>query len=726
MNAVRPNEPAKAPGASASPIRNTDAQVRLGRKWAYELTKTAYIPLPHAEIERQTVNLVERMCAALVSEPFTPDTAAAVGVRLVELNCTGETSLWRTIEVLGNGLLANHEPPTAEVDRLVDRMIGVLAALAAGYAAATRELIFAQQEDVNQALLNAARDTQRKLAASQARFDELFMSSASGIAIIDLDGRFVRTNGALGDILGYSPTELTELTVYEVIDPADISSLREAHRQLLDGDRIRLRLRPGMVRRDGEIIQLPLTVSPLEGSDGRPSHYAVIVEDDSDLDLLARQLSQQILHDLRTKLPNRQYFTTALERRLRQADPNTGVTLYHLDIDGFSLINGSLGPSAGDELLQHVAHQLSSAVAEEKAMVARVGGDEFAILIQNSSTTPDVMTMVDRIHDALAEPVYIRGHGIAPSVSVGVVHCPPADTAPAELFRAADLALRRAKSRGCGQWALFDADQDVHDRERLGLAAGMPGAWENGEVRVTYQPVVRLADQRMAGVEAALSWRHPQLGVIGHAECVELAEQTGLIMPLGGWLLRSACEQSVRWWRSGAIAPLPVSVALARSQCTDPDLVAKVLRIVRDCDLPSGRLRLGLPAGAFGEHRDEAADNGRLLSHSGISITLQDFGSTVDDLACLEDFPVSAVRLVPTLVERLVRCPTEDSVLARASRNLVETARLAGASVLVSDVRTSDQADWWHRAGCDLARGPLFGAAVTAEDIAPRLGLHQV
>jgi EAL domain-containing protein (putative c-di-GMP-specific phosphodiesterase class I) len=214
--------------------------------------------------------------------------------------------------------------------------------------------------------------------------------------------------------------------------------------------------------------------------------------------------------------------------------------------------------------------------------------------------------------------------------------------------------------------------------------------------------------------------------VINHAECVELAEQTGLIMSLGGWLLRSACEQSLRWWRSGAITPLPVSVALARSQCTDPDLVAKVLRIVRDCELPTGRLRLGLPAGAFGEHREETADNGRLLSRSGISVGLQDFGGTVDDLACLEDFPVSAVRLAPTLVERLAHGPVEESLAARAARNLMETARLAGASVLVSDVKTSDQADWWRQAGCELAGGPLFGAAVAAEDIAPRLGLRRV
>ena len=433
--------------------------------------------------------------------------------------------------------------------------------------------------------------------------------------------------------------------------------------------------------------------------------------------LLARQLSQQALHDLKTKLPNRQYFTTALERWLRQADPATGVTLYHLDIDGFSLINGSLGPMAGDDLLRHVARALSTVVAGEHTMVSRVGGDEFTILIDNSPTTPDVMTMIDRIHDALAEPIYIRRVGSSPSVCVGVVHRPPADMPPAEVFRAADLALRRAKARGRGQWALFDADQDEQDRQRLGLAAGMPGAWENGEVGVAYRPAVWLGDRRLAGVEATLCWRHPRQGVIGHDECVALAEETGLIMSLGSWLLRSACEQSMRGWGEGAAAVLPVAVALSHSQCTDPDLVSKVLRIVRECGLPPGRLRLGLPARAFDEHRDEAADTGRLLAAAGISVILRDFGSTVDDLACLEDFPVSAVRLAPALVARLARhlaAGTEiadESVVATAARDLVAIARLAGARVLVGEIETEDQADWWYRAGCELGTGPLFATA---------------
>ncbi|HWE91216.1 MAG TPA: EAL domain-containing protein [Pseudonocardiaceae bacterium] len=687
-----------------SPVRSAAARLRLAHEWAYVLSSTTYIPLRHDEIERRLLDLVERLCATLLSEPFAPAAGGEIGAALVGLNCTGETSLWRSIELLGNAVLSDHEDrqDAQDTDRLIHRMVGVLGAVASGYTSATRELILRQQETMNQALLKAARDTQQRLAASQARFDELFLSSASGIAITDLDGRFIRTNGALGEILGYSPTEFTELSVYQLIDPADVPSLRQAHRDLLDGTATRPRLRPGLLRRDGELARLPLTVSPLRGADGRPSHYAVIVEDDSDTELLARQLSQQILHDLKTKLPNRQYFTSAIERKLRHADPRAGVTLYHLDIDGFSLLNGSLGPPAGDEVLQHVADALRSAFAEEKAMVARVGGDEFAILIQNSPDTPDVVTMVDRIHESLAEPVYIRGHGVAPSVSVGVVHRPPADIPPTELFRAADLTLRRAKSRGCGQWALFDAEQDAAERERLDLAAGMPGAWENGEIRVVCRPVVRLADRAAIGVEAGFRWEHRKFGVIGHDRCVALAEETGLIMPLGGWLLRSACE------RLADRAALPVSVPLARSQCTDPDLVSKVLRMAHEYTLPPNRLRLGLPARAVAAHRDEAAENVRLLADAGIAVTLHDFGGTVDDLTCLEDVTVDAVRLAPGLADRQKRCADEDSLIARVSTNLVETARMAGASVLVGDIETSAAADWWRRRGCDLGCGPLY------------------
>ncbi|HEY3606517.1 MAG TPA: diguanylate cyclase, partial [Pseudonocardiaceae bacterium] len=404
----------------------------------------------------------------------------------------------------------------------------------------------------------------------------------------------------------------------------------------------------------------------------------------------------QTLHDVVTGLPNRQFFSTRLETALHKADRGSGITVYHLGLDAFALVSNGLGRPAGDQVLKAVAERLKAAVAQEQAVVARLDGDEFGIMVENSPTTPDVSSLVDRINHALAEPVSVDGRGVTVSTSIAVVHRPRRDLDPTELLRASDLALRRAKSRGPRQWELFDSEADAADRADFTLAITMASAWDAGEVQLGWRPLVGLHDGGVAGVEAGLRWAHPRLGQLDHRRCVALAEQTGLIQSLGDWLLNSACTE-LRRMRSD----LPLVLWLTEGQAVDPDLVGRVLGVLNATGVEPERLRLGMPVHLLRGDSPEAVDNLTVLTDAGVRMVLDGFGAA-GDLTCLEELPARAVRLTDRMVTG--GTPLRDQVLA----GVLSVVHQAGATATVDGVDTAADADRWRTAGADTALGSHF------------------
>ncbi|AHI01824.1 putative bifunctional diguanylate cyclase/phosphodiesterase [Kutzneria albida] len=707
MSSPLPHDPlsAHAPSGAAEPSRE---HVKLVRKWSYLIGTTTFIPLSHNEIEQQLLSMLGRVVDAVRAEE-PEELALAVGAELVDMNCVGETSLRRTLEVLTKGLPTLTELRT--VERLAERVVITLGALSSGYVEALRQSIFQQQENLNRALFKAARDTQSSLVASEARFNEIVSCTTSGVAIMDLDGRFTRTNRALREILDRSQNQLAELSVFDLAE--DPERLRRVMDDLLAGEIERSRQRRSLLLGEDDHVQPMTTLSLLRGGDGKPAHYALIVEDDSELKLLQSQLKHQSLHDVLTGLPNRQFFTTRLESVLHKVDPATGATLYQLDLDAFSVITDGLGRHVGDQLLCAVAERLKRVFAGENAMIARFDGDEFAVLVQNSPSTPDVVSTVKAINEELAEPLYVDNRGVAASACIGVVRMPTPGVDLAEVLRTANLTLHRAKRNGRRQWELFDLDRDANDRESFSLAAAMPGAWESGEVEVVYRPQVELGEGSPHGVEAVLRWDHPELGLIGHRRCVELAETTGLILPLGNWLLRTACERTDQFDDQ-----LQVTVSLTPSQAGDPDLISEVLGVLDETGIRPSRLRLGIPVGVLTVEGCEAVENLTTLVDTGIEVMVEDFGTGIRDLACLEDVRVGAVRISPWLVQRQASRSITDSLVDRSLRDLVSTVHMAGSRVVVGEIETAEQADWWRAAGCDFASGGYFGPDRELDELA--------
>lgn len=678
--------------AGTRPLASRRERVKVARKWAYLLSSTIYLPLSHDRIERELLGLLDRLLEAVAGERPDTESAAEVGAELVRLHCVGKTSLQCTVDVLAAALLAPSGSRPA--DRFPERVARLLGALASGYAEAIRYEAVEQRDTSDQALLNAVRESQREWRASEAQLDEIFLGSPSGIAVTGPDGELVRTNPALHRILDRESNEVAGGNLFEFVHETDRRLLRDGYRDLRDGKIDRLRSRPRFVTKDGELFQATLTASLLRGSQG----YVTIVADDAELMLLQNQLRHQLLHDMLTGLPNRQFFSTHLEHVLHQPNP---ATLYHVDLDGLSLVTDGLGRKTGDSLLRTAADRLRSVVAGENAMVARFESGKFGILIENSANTPDVVTMIERIDETLTEPIYLDDKGLAVTASFGVVEELPRNVEPAELLRSADLALRRAKSKGPGRWVRYDPVRDGQARETIGLVAAMPGAWENGELGIGYEPLVRLTDGEIAGAEARLRWEHPELGLLPRERYVELAEHTALIGALGAWLVKRAWTDKA----AGGGADLPLLVPLTPKQLADPR-PAEAIRGVLDSAAPApGRLWLGLPSGALLVAGHEIADNARVLAGLGVSLVLLDFGVTPGELALLEDLPVHAVRLDSRLVRHAV---DKDSIVLAGAKTMITLVRQAGITVLAGDLETSEQARWWQRAGAELGTGPLF------------------
>ncbi|MFS8101247.1 EAL domain-containing protein [Lentzea alba] len=701
--------PSRIPDVTPSPEDVVRARMTLARKWTYLLQGLVAIPMGRDALEARLSGTLDALCEVLHAEPFTADPAERLGAELAALGHLGKIGLRCTADVLGKGLLALAE--FQPVARYAERVALVIGALGSGFTAANTESVLTQQESMQRSLLKAVRDANWNLKESEARFNEVVTSSTNGVLIVDLEGRLLTVNAATGDILGRTPEELTGVPLLDLIAPGFVEMLSDALDELRSGAAERIRQSQRMLRKDGEAARLSLTASLLRGADEAPVHFVVVVEDGTELELLQSELKRQALHDVLTGLPNRQFFTTQLEIALRKADPEHGITVFHLDLDAFGMVCNSFGGRVAERLLQHVAQRLRVLMAPEKAMIARFDGDEFGVLVENTETTPSVGAIMKSINDDLLEPTYVDGHGLAVSVSAGVVHRPASDVEPVDLLRAADTALRRAKVRRRGQWEVFHADQDAEARRDHAVAVTMPGAWENGEITARYRPIVRLADGVVSGVEAVLHWERPDGEVLDHDRCAALAEATGLILPLGEWLLRVAGGQSV-WWRQRGQFDEPLVVRLTSHQSTDADLVSRVMTVLGETRLKVEDLAVSMPAAVLLE--TDAADNLSVLAGLGVHVGLDDFGLGPLDPATVADLPVKSVRVARSLVER--RSPYVTA--------LMPLVRGAGVTVAVDGITSAEQAHWWLAAGADFATGDHFGVAGTPGDFLRTLELR--
>ncbi|MEU9510545.1 bifunctional diguanylate cyclase/phosphodiesterase [Micromonospora sp. NPDC048170] len=425
----------------------------------------------------------------------------------------------------------------------------------------------------------------------------------------------------------------------------------------------------------------------------------------------------QATHDPLTDLPNRTLLTERLSAAIEStAGDAARLCVCFLDLDRFKVVNDSHGHQVGDGLLVAVADRLRRAL--DGHLVARLGGDEFVVLVEGTAGTDDAVAVAEAALAAVREPVLVDGHELSVSASIGIVEREVAGTSPGDLMRAADSTLHWAKAAGGARWALYDADRDRRDLARYALSAAIPAALERGEFYLDFQPLTSLRDGRVLGMEALVRWRHPELGVLRPDSFIGLAEETGLIVPLGGWVLAEACRQAESWAAGDGSAPF-VSVNLAVRQVRRAGLVQEVRALLRHTGLSPERLQLEITESTMMSTAEEPVRALQVLADLGVRIAIDDFGTGYSNLAYLRDLPVTELKVAGQFVAGL-RAP-EARADERILASLVSLAHALDLTVTAEGVETAGQAERLRAIGCDAGQGWHFGRPDSAERVLARL-----
>jgi diguanylate cyclase (GGDEF)-like protein len=417
----------------------------------------------------------------------------------------------------------------------------------------------------------------------------------------------------------------------------------------------------------------------------------------------------QALHDPLTGLANRALFNDRLAHLCgTDSPPSARLGLCLLDLDGFKAVNDSFGHHVGDQLLIAVTARLGHLAAEPGRLVARLGGDEFVILVENTTCPDDVIKVADKALAALGEPIRVDGLQLSVSASIGIVERPVAATDPTEVMRAADITLYWAKANGKARWALFDPARNAREVARHKLSAAMPAALDRGEFILHYQPLVDLSDGTIRGAEALARWRHPDLGVLPPSRFIDLAEDTGLIVPLGRRLLELACRQAACWQQLTTPAPF-VSVNLSARELRTAAFAADVATTLDRCGLPPHQLQLEITENAIMDTDDDTIRTLHALASAGVRLAIDDFGAGYSNLAYLRSLPIQGLKIADVFVRGLGSPdppnPTDVAILS----TLVSLGRTLGLAVTAEGVEAAVQAQRLRAIGCNIGQGWHLG-----------------
>ena len=671
--------------------------VTFARTWANAIAGSSFVPMSSQEIEAHLLGLTRVMAETVRAAPYDPSPGAGIGAALVREHFTDGQTLGRTIVVIARRL-ADLVVPEMPPDEACQRVTALQGEIAAGFARAALLRTLHEQEEVRGAVLVAKDEAIAAMRASEARFRAVFNSATTGIIIADVDGTILEMNSALADMIGRPATEFARYNLTDILDAED----EETFKSLACGELDQVRFEKRYQRWDGRPLWTDLTISLVRDTERKPRYVVSTATDVTQPHLLAERLQHQATHDPLTDLPNRTLFFEWLNEIMSTREGRIG--LCYLDLDGFKMVNDTLGHDAGDQMLAMVGARLDECVSRLGHRAARIGGDEFVLLVADSTGVEEVTALAEAVLTALRSPMTIGGHRLTISASIGIVERPVRGTTVAELMKAIDVTLYWAKSDGKARWALFDSERHNLQLARYALSAAMPGALERGEFFLDYQPLVRLEDSSLVGVEALVRWRHPHLGRLGPDTFIGLAEETGLIVPLGAWVLDEACRQAQQWQAEGELF---VSVNLAVRQAQTPGIVDEVAGVLDRTGLPSHLLQLELTESDVMGPAKEPLDALHRLSDMGVRIAIDDFGTGYSNLAYLRHLPIDSLKLAGSFVEGL-RTESADPVDQEIVATLIAMAHTLRLSVTAEGVEVAVQAERLRDLGCDWGQGYFF------------------
>ena len=551
------------------------------------------------------------------------------------------------------------------------------------------------------------RDDRERLRMAAAVFD----STLEGVLVTDRQGVIVHVNRAFMRITGYQQDEVLGQR------PSKFKSGRHgvAFYQQIYTTLAEKGEWSGEIwnrRKSGEIYPQWQTICAIRDDSGELTHYVAVFSDISAIKHSEQELAFLAHHDPLTGLPNRLLFNDRVEQALAAAEANKrGCALLLLDLDHFQSINDGLGHTIGDQLLKLVGDRLRDLLGNGVTL-ARLGGDEFAMLAENCQEVGQAGKLAQSIIERLREPFEFEGHRLFISASVGISLFPSDALGAEQLLRNADSALFKAKSNGRACYALYTEELTAHAQHRVETAGELRRALEQDELRVFYQPVFDLFSTRMVGVEALVRWQHPQRGLVPPGEFIPIAERTGLIADIDGWVLRRACRQMVQWQEEGRDLAF-VAVNLSSRLFGQRELYRQVAEVLHETGLDPALLELEVTESAVMEDPEVALEQLHRLRELGLSLAIDDFGTGYSSLLRLKRLPVQKLKIDQGFVAGL---PLDDDDIAIV-RVIIALARSMGMQVHAEGIEQAEQARFLLEQQCQLGQGYWFGRPVPAGDL---------
>jgi len=560
----------------------------------------------------------------------------------------------------------------------------------------------------------SVKDDVALLANSEARFRSLVQNSSDVIFIVEADTTIRYTSPSAQKVLGVHARELVGTKLINHVHPDDralanrfFHALLEAQGGVPSVDDWRL------LRTDGPVIWTENTGTNLLRE---PTVGGVVVNmrDVSERRTLQSRLAHQAFHDELTRLANRALFLNRVEHTVARVPrgKHPSAVLF-LDLDDFKKVNDSLGHAVGDELLVATASRLTTCVRPGDT-IARLGGDEFAVLLEDVDGMTDVVAVAERISTALSSSFQLGGRDVFIGVSIGIASMEMGDS-PDEVLRNADLAMYFAKSRRKGQFAVYEPSMHDEMMEHLELEVDLRGAVERNEFEIHYQPIVNLVTGELYGAEALLRCNHPTRGPVPPSRFISLAEETGLIIPLGRWVLKEACEKAREWrTRFSGRRPLQISVNISVRHFQDPTLLQDVQEALNDSGVEPWSLTLEITESVLMHSSEATLARLRALKALGLKLAIDDFGTGYSSLGYLQQFPIDLLKIDRSFVEA-VGIEEVDPVLARA---IIALGRTMQIETIAEGIERPEQREGLRVLGCSLGQGYYFAKPMSAQRFA--------
>jgi len=548
--------------------------------------------------------------------------------------------------------------------------------------------------------------TQLELEQREQRFRALVEKSWSGVALLDADLAFTYVGSSTQRLLGYSEGELMRTSFLGYIHPRDRQATREIFSDLAATANREAHAELRFLHKNGTWIWLEAFGQNLL-HDSSVRAVVVNYRDITQRKATEKQLEYQAYYDALTGLPNRLLFRDRVVNAIAQAKRHRrGIAVMYLDLDHFKLVNDGLGHSVGDGLLSEVAARLQGSIRASDT-ISRLGGDEFTILLNDTNSTDAIFGVARKILQSLANPFRVNGHELFVTASIGISLFPADGEDVETLLKCADSAMYRAKELGRNQAQLFTASMNERYVRRLAVEQSLHHALDREELEVYYQPIFESAERRVVALEALLRWNEPGKGVIEPVEFIHLAEETGLIVSIGEWVVRRACQQ-LREWHDSGLADLRMNVNISAPQLQQPKFAEMIVEALHENRLPNNALQLEITESVAVQNIDLTMQVLRDLRRQGIGVAIDDFGTGQSSLMYLKRFPIDAIKID----QAFVRDVTGEESAAAIVAYIINLAHMLRLEVIAEGVETEGQYAFLKSHGCDRVQGFLLGMPI--------------